>query len=74
MNNIENKVYDVLRHLNWLMEAHGSFAELIEIKGDKVVIRCAGYCAECETDCAGVVFGEWLPEMELIVLQESGKR
>jgi hypothetical protein len=67
MDEIEKKVIDVLHNLNWLMEAHDSFAELIEIQGNQVVIRCVGYCAECKTDCVGVAFKERIPDIELII-------
>ncbi|NOZ67925.1 MAG: hypothetical protein GXP46_01440 [Deferribacteres bacterium] len=67
MNNIEQRVHEVLHNLNWLLEAHDSFAELVEVKGNKVVIRCVGYCAECETDCVGVAFKERMPDIELIL-------
>ena len=67
MNNIEQRVHEVLHNLNWLLEAHDSFAELVEVRGNKVVIRCVGYCAECETDCVGVAFKERMPDIELIL-------
>ena len=66
MNDIERRVQEVLHNLNWLLEADNSFAELIEIKGNKVFIHCTGFCAECETDCVGVAFKERIPEIELI--------
>jgi Fe-S cluster biogenesis protein NfuA len=66
MNDIERRVNEVLYNLNWLLEAHNSFAELVEIDGNKVVIRCTGFCSECETDCVGVAFKERMPEIELI--------
>jgi Fe-S cluster biogenesis protein NfuA len=67
MNDIERRVNEVLHNLNWLLEAHNSFAELVEIDGNKVVIRCTGACSECETDCVGVAFKERMPEIELIL-------
>ena len=68
MNEIERRVSEVLENLNWLMESHNSYAELVEIEGKKVVIRCIGSCAECETDCVGVAFNERMPDIELIRL------
>ncbi len=67
MNEIEKLVSDVLHNLNWLIEPHDSFVELIEVKGSRVVIRCVGSCAECETDCIGVAFKERMPDIELII-------
>jgi Fe-S cluster biogenesis protein NfuA len=66
MSEIEKQVLEVLHNLNWLLEAHGSYVKLIKIKGNKVVVRCIGYCAECETDCIGVAFKERIPDIELI--------
>ncbi|MCK5503684.1 MAG: NifU family protein [Thermodesulfovibrionia bacterium] len=66
MNDIERRVNEVLHNLNWLLEAHDSFAELVRIDGNKVVIHCTGACSDCETDCVGVAFKERMPEVELI--------
>ena len=66
MNQIEKQVLEVLHNLNWLMEPHNSYAELVEIKGLEVVIRCVGACIECETDCIGVAFKERMPDMKLV--------
>ncbi len=66
MNQIEKQVLEVLHNLNWLMEPHNSYAELVEIKGLEVVIRCVGACIECETDCIGVAFKERMPTIQLI--------
>lgn len=56
---------EVLNNLNWLMEAHSSFAELVEINGDNVVIRTEGHCAECETGCVEMAFKERMPDINL---------
>jgi len=63
---MRGKVLEVLHNVNWLLESHDSFAELIEIKGNTVVIRCEGDCGECESDCVGVAFRENMPEVELV--------
>ncbi len=65
MKNIEKRVKDVLHNLNWLLESHDSSVELVEIVGDKVIIRCVGQCSECETDCVGVAFNERMPDITL---------
>ena len=65
MDEIEKQVMEVLHNLNWLLEAHDSFAELVEIRDNKVVIRCVGQCSTCETDCVGVAFKERMPDIEL---------
>ena len=65
MEDIVERVNEVLHNLNWLLEAHDSFVELVEIKDDTIVIHCTGHCAECETNCVRVAFHERIPEMEL---------
>ncbi len=65
MEDIEKRVNEVLHNLNWLLEAHSSFVELVEIKGNIIVLHCTGHCAECETNCVGVAFQERIPEMKL---------
>ena len=67
MDEIENQVNEVLNNLNWLLEAHESYAELVEINGNTVIIRCEGACAGCETDCVGVAFKERMPDIELVI-------
>jgi len=66
MDTIKKQVLDVLHNLNWLIEPHGSYAELVEIKGKRVVIRSVGSCDTCETDCIGVAFKERMPNMKLV--------
>lgn len=67
MATIEQQVIEVLHNVNWMLEAHDSFAELVEVKGNTVIIRCVGACANCETDCVGVAFQERMPDIELIL-------
>ncbi len=66
MDNLRKKVSDVLNNINWLLESHNSFAELISIQGNKVIIHCEGHCSECETNCIEVAFRERLPQVELV--------
>ena len=67
MNDLERQVNEILHNLNWLMEPHNSFVELIEVKGKRVLIRCVGHCTDCKTDCIGMAFRERLPDIKLIV-------
>lgn len=67
MSSISDQVSEVLRNLNWLLEAHDSSVELLEVKDNKVIVRCVGYCSECESDCVSVAFKERLPNIELIM-------
>jgi len=67
MSEIEIRVNEVLHNLNWLLEAHDSSVELIEIKGSNVIIRCIGHCADCESNCVRVAFQERMPEIKLVL-------
>jgi Fe-S cluster biogenesis protein NfuA len=67
MNDIEIKALNVIHNLNWLLESHESSVELVDVSGNKVFVRCLGYCSECESDCVGVAFKERMPEIELIM-------
>ncbi len=67
MSGIERIVMDVLHDVNWLIEPHDSSVELIEVSGNRVVIRCVGHCAGCESDCIRVAFRERIPDIELVV-------
>lgn len=68
MNEIEKQVLEVLHNLNWLMEPHNSYAELVEVKGRNIVIRSFGSCGSCETDCIRTAFTERMPGMKLVRL------
>ncbi len=66
MDRMKKQVLEILHNLNWLLEPHNSFVELVNIKGNKVIIRSAGSCDKCETDCIGVAFKERLPDVKLV--------
>ncbi len=67
MNDFEVRVLEIMNNLNWLFEAHNSFAELLEVKSGTVTISLKGQCAECEINCIDTAFKEWLPDVELII-------
>jgi Fe-S cluster biogenesis protein NfuA len=71
INNIEARINDVLKNVNWLMESHDSYAELVSIEGNDVVIRCVGHCAGCDTNCVRAAFSEQLPEVDLVIIDEE---
>jgi len=66
MAEIEKQITEILDSMNWILEAHDSCAELVEIKGKKVVIQLAGQCADCETNCIEEAIYQILPDIELI--------
>jgi Fe-S cluster biogenesis protein NfuA len=63
---LKKKISEVLHNVNWMLEAHESFAELVGINGNKVIIRSTGFCSECETNCVETAFKEQLPDIELV--------
>ena len=67
MATIEQQVLEVLHNVNWMLEAHDSFAELVEVNGNTVIIKCIGHCAKCETNCIGVAFQERMPDIQLVL-------
>ncbi len=67
MSETKRRALAVLHNLNWLMEPHESYAELIGVDDSKVIIRCVGHCAECKTDCVRIAFKERMPDIELII-------
>lgn len=67
MDPIKDQALEVIHNLNWLLEAHDSEIELLEIDGNRVIVRCIGHCAGCESDCVGVAFKERMPGIELIL-------
>jgi Fe-S cluster biogenesis protein NfuA len=62
----KQRVREVLHNLNWLLESHNSFAELVKIDDENVVIRTTGACAECDTGCVETAFRERMPDINLI--------
>jgi len=62
----KQRVREVLHNLNWLLESHNSYAELVDIKGNNVIVRTTGSCAECETGCVETAFRERMPDITLI--------
>lgn len=65
-NEIKKQVTEILDSMNWILDAHDSSAELVEVKGNKVVIHFVGQCADCETNCVEDAIYEKLPDIELI--------
>ncbi|GBE06278.1 hypothetical protein BMS3Abin10_01923 [bacterium BMS3Abin10] len=62
----EEKIRDILDSLEWLMDAHDSSAELVELKGNTAIIQLSGQCAVCDTNCIEDSLYQELPEAEFI--------
>ncbi|RJR18995.1 MAG: hypothetical protein C4581_05560 [Nitrospiraceae bacterium] len=62
----KNQVLEVLNNINWLLESHNSYAQLIRVKDEQVFIRCTGPCSACKTDCVSAAFKDRMPEINLI--------
>ncbi|MCK5427483.1 MAG: NifU family protein [Thermodesulfovibrionia bacterium] len=52
--------------MNLILDLHESSAEIVEIKGNRVVIQMIGQCAECDTNCLEDAIFEKLPDIDLI--------
>jgi hypothetical protein len=64
-------VIEILDSMSWILDAHDSSAELVEIKGNNVTILMIGQCAECETNCIEDAIYEKLPDIELTFLDNT---
>lgn len=63
---LRKKISEVLHNVNWMLEAHESFAELVDVHGKKVIIRSTGFCSECDTNCVEAAFKDRLPDIEIV--------
>lgn len=66
MNELENKIQETLDILRIYIEAHDGFAELGEIKGNRVTIYCGGQCLDCEPKCIENAIKDKVPGIELV--------
>lgn len=66
MNDIEKQITDILDSMILILDLHESSAEIVEIKGNRVVIQMIGQCAECDTNCLEDAIFEKLPDIDLI--------
>ena len=66
MNDIEKQITDILDSMILILDLHESSAEIVEIKGNRVVIQMIGQCAECDTNCLEEAIYQKLPDIDLI--------
>lgn len=65
-NEIENKIIEILNILRTYVEAHDGFAELGEIKDNRVIIYCGGRCMDCEPKCIEDAVKAKVPGIEVV--------
>ncbi len=73
MNNARKDIEEILNSLKWLLDAHDSFAELVEIKGNTAFLQSGGQCLDCESNCIKEALKEKIPDIK-IVFQGPGVR
>jgi Fe-S cluster biogenesis protein NfuA len=66
MNDIEKQITEVLDSMSLILDSHESSAEIVEIKGNRVVIQMIGQCAECDINCLEEAIYQKLPDIDLI--------
>ena len=66
MNDIEKQITEILDSMILILDLHESSAEIVEIKGNRVVIQMIGQCAECDTNCLEEAIYQKLPDIDLI--------
>jgi len=62
----EKEVMGVLESIKNQVNAHDGFAELGEIKNNKVVIYCGGECVSCDNKCIEEALKDKIPDIEVI--------
>lgn len=65
MNDLEKQITEILDSMNYILDFHESSAEIVEIKGNRVVIQMIGQCAECDTNCIEDAIYQKLPDIDL---------
>ena len=62
----EKEVIEALESIKNQVNAHDGFAELGEIKNNKVVIYCGGECVSCDNKCIEEALKDKIPDIEVI--------
>ena len=62
----EKEVMEVLESIKSQIVAHDGFAELGEIKENKVVIYCGGLCVPCDNKCIEDALKDKIPDIEVV--------
>ncbi len=69
MSNNKELIIEMIDNINWLLEAHNSHVELVEIMGSKIVLRYEGQCSACKIDCAAFAINMTMPDMKIIKIK-----
>lgn len=68
----KKQIAEILDSMNWILDAHNSSAELIEVKGNRVVIQVEGQCADCDTNCLEEAIYNKFPAIDLTLRSITG--
>ncbi|MEF9426246.1 MAG: NifU family protein [Candidatus Mariimomonas ferrooxydans] len=66
MNKTRKDIEEILNGLKWLLDAHDSFAELVEIKGNTAFFQGGGQCMDCESSCIKEALKERIPDIKVV--------
>lgn len=67
MENVEEKIREILEGLKCILEAHDSCAELTEFKDNRAVVYCGGPCVNCDNRCIEDAIKEKFPDIEVTI-------
>ena len=67
MENVEEKIREILEGLKCILEAHDSCAELTEFKDNSAVVYCGGPCVNCDNRCIEDAIKEKFPDIEVTI-------
>lgn len=61
------QIREIIDHLECILTAHDSCAELIDYKDNKAFIYCGGPCKSCDNRCIEDAIKQKLPHVEVII-------
>ncbi len=66
MNKAGKDIVEILNGLKWLLDAHDSFAELVEVKGSTAFLQGGGRCMDCGSSCIREALKERIPDIKVV--------
>jgi hypothetical protein len=61
------QIRDIIEHLDCILTAHDSCAELIDYKDHKAFVYCGGPCKSCDNRCIEDAIKQKLPHVEVVI-------